>query len=201
MIPTSKTIFKSFLYIFIMIVVYACSKDSENKEPEETIINNCFKIGDEFQGGIVFYIDATNEHGLIAAAEDQSNGAIWGCPESTEPIANQRDIGFGNANTNAIVNNCTEANTAAKICSELSLNGYDDWFLPTTHELELLYHYKNLVGGFSNTNYSSSTETKNNDGIYKYVFSIDFGSNPANADRQQPIDKTNPLHVRAIRKF
>ncbi len=201
MIPISKVICKSFLYISILIVAYSCSKDSQNTEPEEIVTNNCFKIGDEFQGGIVFYIDASNEHGLIAAKEDQSSGAIWGCPESTDPIANQRDIGFGNANTNAIVNNCSEENTAAKICSDLVLNGYDDWFLPTTHELELLYHYRNLVGGFSNTNYSSSTETKNNDGIYRYVFAIDFGLNPVNADRQQSIDKTNPLHVRAIRKF
>src|SRR5690606_42020186 len=73
MIPTSKTIFKSFLYIFIMIVVYACSKDSENKESEETIINNCFKIGDEFQGGIVFYIDATRSEEHTSELQSREN--------------------------------------------------------------------------------------------------------------------------------
>ncbi len=82
-----------------------------------------------------------------------------GVSESTEPIANQRDIGFGNANTNAIVNNCTEANTAAKICSELSLNGYDDWFLPTTHELN---YYTTIKTGWWVFKYKLfiSTETK-----------------------------------------
>ncbi|OAD92046.1 hypothetical protein A7A78_09875 [Aequorivita soesokkakensis] len=201
MISIPKPIIKSILF-GLLIISYSCSKDPENiVEIEEADTNDCFKIGDEFQGGIVFYIDATNEHGLIAATEDQSSGAIWGCPETTDPIANQRDIGFGNANTNAIVNNCAEVNTSAKICSELILNGYDDWFLPTVHELELLYHNRNLVGGFSSTNYSSSSEGKNNDGIYKDVISIDFGLNPVHADRQQPIDKTTPLAVRAIRKF
>lgn len=201
MITIPKVIYRSFLYIGILIGSYSCSKDPENREPEETLLGGCLKIGDAFQGGIVFYIDATNEHGLIAAIEDQSNAAIWGCPEFIEAIANKRDIGFGNANTNAIVNNCTEDNTAAKICADLNIDGYDDWFLPTTHELELLYNYKNLVGGFTNTNYSSSTDYKNTDGIYKYVLTIDFGLNPVDADRQEAIIKTEPLHVRAIRKF
>jgi hypothetical protein len=180
--------------------ILSCSSSSDDA-PEETILSDCLKIGDSHQGGIIFYIDHTNEHGLIAAMEDQNSGAIWGCPESTDPIANQRDIGFGNANTSAIVNNCTEENTAAKICSELSLNGYDDWFLPTIHELELLYYNRDLVGGFTNTNYSSATESKNTDGNYKYVFTIDFVPNPVYADRQVEILKTVPLPVRAIRKF
>lgn len=179
--------------------VLSCSSSDNN--PEETILSDCLKIGDFHQGGIIFYIDHTNEHGLIAAMEDQNSGAIWGCPVLTESIAKQRDIGYGSMNTTAIVNNCSEDNTAAKICDVLVIDGYDDWFLPTVHELELLYYNRDLVGGFTNTNYSSATESKNNGDNYIYVFTIDFGPNPVHADRQDDILKTVPLPVRAIRKF
>ena len=46
-----------------------CSSDEEFK-PE---------LGNKYGGGIIFYIDASGEHGLIAAPTDQSTGAMWGC--------------------------------------------------------------------------------------------------------------------------
>ena len=36
-------------------------------------------IGEQFGGGIIFFIDETGEHGLIAAPEDQSSSIEWGC--------------------------------------------------------------------------------------------------------------------------
>lgn len=191
---------KFFVQLLVIVLVFTACSSSDNS-PEEPIQATCLKIGDAYQGGIIFYIDQTNEHGLIAAKQDQSNGAIWGCPEATEPIANQRDIGFGSTNTTAIVNNCPEENTAAKICEALSIDGFEDWFLPTTHELELLYHYKNIVGGFTNKKYSSSTEAEYSGNNFIYVLTIDFGINPDHADRQEYVIKTTPLPVRAIRKF
>ena len=51
---------------------------------------------------------------------------------------------------------------AATLCNEYSVtvNGviYGDWYLPSKYELNLLYLQKNLVGGFSNYGYWTSTE-------------------------------------------
>ena len=111
-----------------------------------------------------------------------------------------RDIGFGQQNTIAIVQNCSESNTAAKICSELSLNGYSDWFLPSLHELEMLFHYKDLIGGFADGNYYSSSELEYQDS-YERAATIDFTTNRANPHRMVLINKSIPASVRAIRKF
>ena len=45
------------------------------------------------------------------------------------------DFGKGLENTIAIVNGSSDANCAAKLCYNLTLNGYSDWFLPSIQEL------------------------------------------------------------------
>lgn len=45
------------------------------------------------------------------------------------------DFGKGLENTIAIVNNSSDADCAAKLCYNLTLNGYSDWFLPSIQEL------------------------------------------------------------------
>ncbi|MCX6266249.1 MAG: hypothetical protein NTW16_02680, partial [Bacteroidetes bacterium] len=120
-------------------------------------VRRAFTIGQSFGGGIIFYLDATGQHGLIAAPSDQRSCAQWGCPvtfiggTSTLP-------GTGKANTTIIVNGCNEADIAAKICNDLELNGYDDWFFPSKDELDLMYQQKTVVGGFSESGYICSSE-------------------------------------------
>ncbi|HLW32262.1 MAG TPA: hypothetical protein VKX40_08360 [Aequorivita sp.] len=190
---------KYFVQLLVSsLFIVACSSD--NISPEEPIQDDCLRIGDFHQGGIIFYIDHTNQHGLIAAGIDQSDAALWGCQDTTIETAVARDIGYGQENTLAIVNNCSDNNIAAKICAELSLNGFNDWFLPSVHELELLYHYKNLVGGFAEGHYYSSSERKYED-KYENAATIDFTSNLSNPHRLKFINKSVPARVRAIRKF
>jgi len=113
-------------------------------------------IGESFGGGIIFYIDGTGQHGLISATTDQCEGK-WGCYGTliggTSPA-----IGTGQANTTAILNGCSEADIAARICDDLVLNGYSDWFLPSIGELNQMYLQRNLIGGFIDAYYWSSTE-------------------------------------------
>jgi hypothetical protein len=89
-----------------------------------------FYIGLSYAGGIIFYFDGTGQHRLISATTDQSSGAQWGCYGATIG-GTSNAIGTGQANTTAIVNGCATAGIAARICNDLVLNGFSDWFLPS----------------------------------------------------------------------
>ena len=66
-----------------------------------------------------------------------SNGAAWG-NNSSFLSGTLSQFGMGLANTSLISSNLTDANCAAKLCNNLSLNGYTDWFLPSSEELLLV---------------------------------------------------------------
>jgi len=117
-----------------------------------------FSVGEEYGGGIIFYLDGTGEHGLVAATSNQSTSADWGC-DGTYISGTGTALGTGKANTTVIVNGCNTAGIAARICDDLVLNGYDDWFLPSKDELNLLYQKRSIVGGFTDGWYWSSSET------------------------------------------
>ena len=73
-------------------------------------------------------------------------------------------IGAGETNTGTIVTELGEGTYAAKIAYDAEVNGYDDWFLPSYDELNLMYenlHYKGN-GGFSTNCYWSSSESNSN---------------------------------------
>lgn len=98
-----------------------------------------YTIGENVNGGLVFYIDGTGIHGLVCAPSDQSTGAPWSC---AGPVigANGTAVGTGSQNTIDIVNACsTSLGIAARICSDLDLNSYTDWYLPSKDELYLMY--------------------------------------------------------------
>ena len=102
------------------------------------------------------------------------------------------DLGTGNANTLAIVNGCTTTNIAARICNDLVLNGYWDWYLPSHDELTWLYIYQDVVGGFADKSYLSSSEVDANTAWGRYFYSGTLFH----------LDKSiTGFHVRAIRSF
>jgi hypothetical protein len=80
---------------------------------------------------------------------------------------------------------------AAKLCSDLSLNGRTDWYLPSKDELNKLYLNKVLVGGFTNNYYWSSTEN-----VFSFAWEQDF------LDGSQAYSyKLVANYVRAVRAF
>jgi hypothetical protein len=154
-----------------------------------------FAVGQAYGGGIIFYLDGTGQHGLIAAPADQGIYE-WGCGGYWDGVflgATGWSIGYGQSNTTIIVNGCGTPNIAARICNNLVLNGYDDWFLPSMGELALMRQLSSVIGGFVNGYpYWSSTEFS-----YSAAFGYYFGS----ASDPYTFSKYQGKFVRAIRDF
>ena len=159
---------KKLLYTFLAVSLIFSACEKEEETPTDNNNNSALAIGDTHQGGIVFYLDG-NGGGLIAATSDQSSGAEWGCVGTVISGADGMAIGTGNQNTIDIEAGCTTPGTAADICANLTLGGYNDWFLPSKDELNEMY--LNIgqgnalglgnIGGFAGNYYWSSTEYGN----------------------------------------
>ncbi len=128
----------------------------------ETISAQPFTVGQKFGGGVIFYIDKTGQHGLIAAGFDQSKDATWGKSVDRSNNAIGLGIGTGSLNTKKILEDgMIDATGAAYICGSLSLGGFKDWFLPSLFEMQLIFQNKSKIGGFSNKYYWTSSVSGN----------------------------------------
>ncbi len=155
-------------------------------------------IGQGYQGGIIAYIFQPGDpvyiegetHGLIAATTEQGT-AEWGCTGTVINGADGLAIGTGYQNTLDIVASCSTETIAAKICSDLVLNGYNDWFLPSKDELTKLYINRIAIGSFVGLWYWSSSEATPTAAFY-YNFNDGYTI---------PNGKHNPIYIRAVRTF
>jgi len=140
-------------------------------------------------GGIIFYKSGSTayEAAPIATEFDDS---IWGSP-TVFIRGTSKEIGTGAANTVLIT---AGTGGAARLCSELSHGGYDDWFLPSLYELEQMYLNLKVadLGDFADDDYWSSWENATG-----YAGKIDFTSGNQVTGHQ----KTFTLQVRAARSF
>jgi hypothetical protein len=120
---------------------------------------------------------------------------VWGC-EGTD-ITTTAGMG-GQENTTAIINGCSTAGIAARICDQLVLNGYDDWFLPSKAELNLMHNtlHEQGLGNFSTgAPYWSSSQGHKEDS-FAWLFSDEVKSYVGLF-----VTKSSVIYVRAIRVF
>jgi hypothetical protein len=92
------------------------------------------QIGDLYDGTFLYY---SSNDTMLGTYIDNYKPLEWGCSEIDFEIENSQVIGTGPTNTIEIVENCAEENTVANYCDDLILNGYDDWYLPSAHEMSL----------------------------------------------------------------
>ena len=163
------------------------------------------QVGSVYGGGIVFYIDESGKHGFIAAEKDQSQSIQWWNRGFLITQANATELGSGYENTKKIVELQGDGIYAAKLCLNLNLNGYCDWFLPSIDELCLFMKVfkKNDLINFApkSPNYWSSSEINN---LSAWAYNLNLNSNINKVAMQKNIGLGGELAfcaVRAIRAF
>ncbi|HHS8316192.1 TPA: DUF1566 domain-containing protein [Legionella pneumophila] len=140
-------------------------------------------IGELYQGGIIFYVDETKQHGLIASHKDINlQGIQWRNGSSGNKVTNARSDGIaaGETNTRIIIAQQTIDNQKGDFAAlqasnfKISADGitpcktplnpdavcYGGWYLPSAYELMLLHRnlHETQLSSFAPEFYWSSTE-------------------------------------------
>ncbi|MCJ8292411.1 MAG: DUF1566 domain-containing protein [Crocinitomicaceae bacterium] len=169
-----------------------------------------YQVGDFAQGGIVFWVDETGEHGLVSAKSDQSTGVRWFAGTNGSTQAKGDGPYAGEANTLIVITAQVAigddgATYAARICNELQITEggktYGDWYLPSRVELNQMYLARGTInatalsnggGSFTNNGYWSSTEGSSTLARGRFFFNGGFQFN---------YTKNVTAYVRAVRAF
>jgi hypothetical protein len=173
-----------------------------------------YNIGDRGPaGGFVFYVTDDGAHGLEAAPVDQSRGAAWGCAGTRINGGDDKAVGTGAQNTAEIIAGCRKDLIAARIADAYTLNGYDDWFLPSQAELNEMWLKladsdgdgrnkgladPNNLGGFTVNSYWSSSEVGGN---IAWVQAFLSGSQIGGNKNKIESGMGHKYRVRAVRAF
>lgn len=199
--------------------VYGAGWDDDGEAPTKNDVydkiqnlsggGTTYSIGDFAQGGIVFWVDETRQHGLVCAKTDQSSGMRWYAGTNGSTQAKGNGPFSGEANTTIIIAaqvalGDDEATYAARVCNELQITEggktYGDWYLPSKEELNLMYTNKATIDATATANsgvafatrpYWSSTE---NDNLYAWQQYFNNGL-------QSNYYKYSTSYVRSVRAF
>jgi hypothetical protein len=100
-------------------------------------------IGEVFGGGVIFHLWKDNsglEHGLIVDMTDLSADQTWSNIVNGEIGTTARSPWDGNNNSNSIINQDGHTSSPALLCLNSTNSGYDDWYLPSVQEFNLIWY-------------------------------------------------------------
>ncbi len=158
------------------------------------------QIGDLYGGGKVAYIlkqgdsgfEEGRQKGLIISLTNLPSSTSyisWGC--SNVAINTETALGFGKYNTELILSLCPTA-PSASFCNSYSVDGYDDWYLPSKDELYKAYLARNTLGGLNYYHWSSSSF--NNQEAWRVYYHISSGG-------LSTVNKVGNFYMRCFRSF
>lgn len=166
-------------------------------------------IGELYQGGIIFYIDETGEHGLIASLNDLDGGTGVAWSNIVDQEAGASDIYDGELNTAAMIAQSGHTSSAALLCDNYTNDGYDDWYLPSMKELLKLEENGLTIHNVLDNDGDPDTYSLLATSVEPYSFywsSTEWGADQANFLYMDfmtggEFSKADLLRVRAVRKF
>lgn len=200
-------------FLTIILQSSSCGNDPDYSEP------NALYGTPGPAGGIIFYDKGSYSDGwrYMEITAFSIGDAPWGCLNQDLPMCNEIAMGKGLENTTNILaaqtdtTPCYYVPTAAKLCSDYSLNGYSDWFLPSSGELEQAVENLKIlhVGGFYTYEQMwSSTEGWGNwfdgttavQGCHAWRVVVYPTNSDDNASSYET-SKAGTLEVRAVRRY
>jgi hypothetical protein len=178
--------------------VTAAEKAEAETNTQSVQENSKYGIGDTGPaGGIIFYVNPNYKTDgwryLEAAPVDQSTGIEWDDGDWVSTWTKE-EIGTGKVNTQTIVKALGGGSYAAQLCNDLTIGGYNDWFLPSKEELNLMFENLRVadLGSFVGDWYWSSSEGVEWNAYFQN-FSLGY--------RDLVNAKSGTLRVRAVRAF
>jgi hypothetical protein len=179
----------------------------------------CFQhyVGELYGGGVVFHVwrdTAGIEHGLVVNNKWLGGDSTpWS--DRYDTLSGAFSTFDGLANSLKIASTPGSKKSAAKVCLDLSENGFDDWYLPSIEELKKLFDniltinkcskdFNNFISLIPHINpgsssyIQSSTELQDVSTVRVYSLWLDpyvLGSYPVYATQKEA------FNFRAIRKF
>lgn len=169
-------------------------------------------IGEEYGGGIIFHLfkdDKGIEHGLIVDKSDLSTFCEWtNSPNDMIGVTAQSWDGL--TNSNAIVRQTGHTFSAALLCLNSTNGGYNDWYLPSIQELNILgSNYYTVARSLSRISGATQMKIGLEEEKYYYWSSTEASSYPSTAlyfsfnggSIRRYASKSEFWYVRAVRAF
>lgn len=119
----------------------------------------------------------------------------WNNGSSNYTTTGYTNDNTGKANSAALsaLSTAAAVHYAARVCEDLSQDGYTDWYLPSRNELQVLYNNNAVIGNFTaNTFWSSTASGSYGNGAFQRNFS--------NGVERDDYSQAVPNYIRCVRR-